>query len=74
MLSEIQKLLKERGAMSVKELALALKSDASALLPMLDLLVRKGRVVKLDLPCKGGCSCCDCADAALRVYYKAVQS
>ena len=70
MLSEIQKLLKERGAMSVKELALALKSDASALLPMLDLLVRKGRVVKLDLPCKGGCSSCDCGDADLRAYYK----
>ncbi|NLX25038.1 MAG: sugar metabolism transcriptional regulator, partial [Lentisphaerae bacterium] len=56
MLSEIVNLLRERGgASSVQEISLLLKIDSSALHPMLDLLERKGRIVKMELPCKKNC-------------------
>jgi predicted transcriptional regulator len=72
MLGEIQKLLKERGAMSVKELALALQIESGALYPMLEMLQLKGRIEKLELPCGGGCSSCNCSDVDGLTYYKAV--
>ncbi len=56
MLSQIQKLLRERGTLSVKEIALALKMDSSALHPMLEMLVRKDKIVKIELPCKHACA------------------
>ena len=57
--------------MSVSELALALRTDAGALSPMLEMLEQKGRIHKLDLPCGGGCSSCNCADVAKMTYYEA---
>jgi DNA-binding IclR family transcriptional regulator len=42
-LSGIIKLLKERGALSVQEISLALDIDSSALHPMLEMLVQKER-------------------------------
>jgi predicted transcriptional regulator len=73
MLSEIVNLLRERGgASSVQEISLLLKIDSSALHPMLDLLERKGRIVKMELPCKknctGGCTQSDCM-----TFYKAAE-
>lgn len=56
MLSGIVKLLAERGSLSVQEIALALEVDSSALHPMLEMLERKGKVVKIELPCKTGCA------------------
>lgn len=73
MLSGIVNLLRERpGALSVQEISLALEIDPSALRPMLELLVRKGRIEKVELPCKtsctGGCTKSDCM-----IFYKAVE-
>jgi len=74
MLSSIIKLLNERGTLSVQEMALALSIDSSALHPMLDLLEAKGKIQKLEIPCKGGCSNCvsKCTSADAMTYYKPV--
>jgi predicted ArsR family transcriptional regulator len=51
MLSEILNLLKERGPMSLKELALHFQCDVPAMEGMLDLLKNKGRIEQLDTQC-----------------------
>jgi len=70
-LSSIGQLLKERGALSVLEIGLALGIDPSALHPMLDLLERKGRIEKLALACGKSCSSCPsrCSDPDAMTYY-----
>lgn len=73
MLSSIIDILKKRGSLSSKELALALDTSSSALTPMLEMLEAKGKIVKLDLPCGGGCSSCNCADMDALTYYKAAR-
>ncbi len=55
MLSEIINLLSEHGARSVQEISLALEVDPSALRPMLEMLDGKGKITKVELPCKSGC-------------------
>ncbi len=70
MLSGIVKLLKERGALSVQEIALALEIDSSALHPMLDMLVQKGKILKVELPCKTGCAG-GCSKSDSMTFYKA---
>jgi len=70
MFSEITKLLKERGSMSIRELALALDMESAALIPMLELLEEKGRIQKIDLPCGTGCSSCNCDNMDALTYYK----
>ena len=52
MLSGIVQLLEERGALSIQEIALALDIESSALHPMLGMLERKGKILKVELPCK----------------------
>jgi predicted transcriptional regulator len=69
MLSGIVKLLRERGALSVKEISLALELDSSALQPMLEMLVRKGKVLKVELPCKTGCAA-GCSKSDTMTFYK----
>ena len=69
MLSQIQKLLNERGALSVQEIALALKIDSSALHPMLEMLARKGKILKVELPCKTACAG-GCTQSDSMTYYK----
>ncbi len=69
MLGSIVKLLNERGALSVQEIALALEIDSSALHPMLEMLERKGKVLKVELPCKTGCAG-GCTKADSMTYYK----
>ena len=69
MLGSIIKLLNERGALSVQEIALALDIDSGALRPMLEMLERKGKVVKVELPCKTGCAG-GCTKADSMVFYK----
>ncbi len=71
MLSQIQKLLNERGALSVQEIALALKIDSSALHPMLEMLVRKGKILKVELPCKTACAG-GCTQSDSMIFYKPV--
>jgi hypothetical protein len=58
MLSEILKLLKERGPMSLKELSISCGTDLSAMEGMLETLKAKGRVKPLDSKCA---SCKGCA-------------
>ncbi len=71
MLSSIVKLLNERGgALSVQEIGLALDIESSALHPMLELLVRKGKIIKVELPCKTGCAG-GCTQADTMIFYKA---
>jgi len=71
MLSSIVNLLKERGgALSVQEIALALDIESSALHPMLELLVHKGKIIKVELPCKTGCAG-GCTQADTMIFYKA---
>lgn len=69
MLSGIIKLLQERGALSVQEISLALSIDSSALAPMLEMLVRKGKILKVELPCKTGCAA-GCAKSDTMTFYK----
>ena len=69
MLSSIVKLLNERGALSVQEIALALDIESGALHPMLEMLERKGKVLKVELPCKTGCAG-GCTKADSMVFYK----
>jgi len=51
MLTEILKLLKERGPMSLAEIARHFQSEVSAIEGMLNLLVAKGRIEQLDTQC-----------------------
>jgi len=69
MLSSIIKLLTERGALSVQEISLALKIDSSALHPMLEMLEHKGKVLKVELPCKTGCTG-GCTQSDTMIFYK----
>ncbi len=70
MLSGIVNLLKERGALSVQEISLALGIDAGALHPMLQMLVQKGKILKVELPCKTGCAG-GCTQSDSMTFYKA---
>ena len=69
MLSSIVNLLAERGALSVQEISLALKIDSSALHPMLEMLERKGRLVKVELPCSTGCAG-GCTTSDTMIFFK----
>lgn len=69
MLSSIVKLLQERGALSVQEISLALGIDSSALHPMLEMLVQKGKILKVELPCKSGCAG-GCSKSDTMIFYK----
>ena len=51
MLTEILKLLKERGPMSLAELARQFQTNVSAMECMLILLETKGRIGRLDTQC-----------------------
>ncbi len=71
MLSSIVNLLKKSGgALSVKEISLALAIDSSALHPMLEMLVGKGRLTKVELPCGTGCGG-GCTQSDTMIFYKA---
>jgi len=71
MLSLIIKLLNERGALSVQEIALAFKIDPDALRPMLEMLERKGKIEKMELSCKTSCAG-GCTKADSMTYYKLI--
>lgn len=59
MLSEILKLLDERGAMSLTEMSIHFQTDLSAMEGMLDMLEHKGRIERLQAKCSG---CSGCAE------------
>ena len=71
MLSSIVSLLADRGgALSVQEIGLALDIESSALHPMLEMLLRKGKIVRVELPCKTGCAG-GCSRSDSMIFYKA---
>ena len=73
MLSGIIQLLNERpGALSVREISLALGIESSALHPMLGLLTSKGRIEKVELPCGTGCAG-GCTKADSMIFYRIAQ-
>ena len=67
MLTEIMNLLKERGPMSLAEIARHFQSDISAVEGMLELLERKGRITRLNTKCSNckGCVEVRSEDAAI---------
>ena len=69
MLNEIIRLLNERGSLSVQEIALALKIDSGALHPMLEMLERKGKIVKIEIPCKTACAG-GCTQSDSMIYFR----
>ncbi|MCF7816334.1 MAG: FeoC-like transcriptional regulator [Kiritimatiellales bacterium] len=69
MLTSIVKLLQDRGALSVQEISLALGIESSALHPMLEMLVQKGKLLKVDLPCNTGCAG-GCSKSDTMTFYK----
>ncbi len=72
MLTEIIKLLNERGALSLAELARHFKMDVSAMEGMLQTLDRKGRIEQLDTQCSR-CKGCVEVKPEDAMIYKAVQ-
>ena len=76
MFNKILELLREKGSLSISEIAFALQSDVSAVRPMLDLLERKGKIKKRkDLPCSinfcTGCRCRKaCGSIDTETYYQ----
>ncbi len=67
MLARIMELLEEHGRLTLAELANSLGAPEDAVKPMMDLLVRKGRVEELGGTCpKGSCAECSfsCGDSA----------
>jgi hypothetical protein len=66
-LSDIRNYLRERGQASLSDVALHFDSEPDAVRGMLDIWVRKGRLLKLDGGGNcGGCNQCD--PAANEVY------
>jgi DNA-binding MarR family transcriptional regulator len=70
MLTEIIKLLKERGPMSLAELARHFQTEVSTMEGMLETLERKGRIQRLETKCSRckGCVEVKPEDAAIFQY------
>lgn len=70
MLTEIIKLLKERGPMSLAELARHFQMETPAMEGMLEILERKGRIQRLESKCSRCKGCVDVKpeDAAVFQY------
>jgi DNA-binding MarR family transcriptional regulator len=62
MLSEIKQLLAQHGQLTLRELAVHFQSEADALEPMLQRLIDKGQVKRIEAGC-GGSPCSGCASA-----------
>jgi putative ferrous iron transport protein C len=66
-LSEIQQFIAENKRASIADLKLHFRTDGDALRPMLDWLIRKGRISKM--PEAKKCSgCCSCGNDATEIY------
>lgn len=75
MLSGILKLLREREQLSLREISIHFQMDVSALEPMMDVLVGKGKVEVLSAECtNGSCSGCSCSSRENTMVYTAVNN
>lgn len=72
MLSEILKLIEEHERLSMAELMNHFGMTADALEPMMDILLRKGRISLFDFECSSSNSCkgCSCADREKLLIYE----
>ena len=73
MIRQIRKLLSERKRMSLKDLAVHFDAEPQTLEPMLDTLVRKGIVRRIEPDCEpkcSGCAGCSEPDPADLVLYE----
>lgn len=68
MLSEILKLLEERGAMSHAELARHFQMEVSAMEGMLFMLESKGRIERLDTKCSNCKGCIEVKPEDAAIY------
>lgn len=59
-LKELQGFLRERKKVSIQDIKFHFRMDGNALRAMLDKLIRKGRVCRIEFTKKcAGCGCCD---------------
>lgn len=73
MLSEILKLLRERGQLSLLDLSIHFRMDVSALEPIMDVLIRKEKAIIVQSGCTGGsCSGCSCSSRESMLLYTSV--
>ncbi len=69
--ARISELLERGGVLSLRELADSLRMDPEALEPLMDLLLRRGKVEMVASGCpKGSCAGCTCADRAGMLLYR----
>lgn len=75
MLGIIQKAVKEKGSVSLRELALSLNIEISALEPMLEMLIRKNRIELIESGCRGKCCTnCSCSSREDMMIYRMILS
>jgi putative ferrous iron transport protein C len=67
-LAEVRDYLAARGQAPLTDLAARFDVDAQAARAMLDHLIRKGRVRRIDAGANACGSCCGCADKLPEVY------
>lgn len=60
MINDILRLFSSHSRLTLEEISSAMKAKPSAVEPIMEMLVKKGRVVKLDAGCSGG-SCEGCS-------------
>ena len=73
MLRQIRELLEKHGRLSLRELSVHFSISSDALEPMLDLLIQKGQIRRIDFSCSSGKTCagCSCASRDDMLLYEA---
>jgi putative ferrous iron transport protein C len=71
MLTDTKQLLRERGRLSLRELAVHFRMTPDAVQPMMDLLVAKGQVTEIRASgCGDSCDGCGCTSQADMIVYE----
>ena len=73
MIRQIRQLLSERKRMSLKDLGIHFDAEPETLEPMLDALVRRGTIRRIEPDCErkcSGCAGCPDTDPADLVFYE----
>ena len=67
-LAEIRDYLKQRGQCTLSDIALHFDTEADAMRGMLDVWIKKGKVIKQSATSSCGTSCQSCDPAATEIY------